>query len=187
MKHSQWLRLKAEGDKIIMALRAESYQCRKQTSRLSWTLRKGTISYNLTWLPAPVNEWSLLPNDATPEREQLLSQIHSILNSYRGGGRSPFLQPSPCETDGSQPLQVPSSSGSTESDRANLTSANADRFWLQESYPWVIVRLLPNAQRYIVARFYSRSQADEHKRFLNRFMPASEFEVVFNAPSEVAQ
>ena len=134
-----------------------------------------------------MNEWSLLPNDATPEREQLLSQIHSILNSYRGGGRSPFLQPSPRETDGSQPLQVPSSSGSTESDHVNLSAANGDRFWLQESYPWVIVRLLPNAQRYIVARFYSRSQADEHKRFLNRFMPASEFEVVFNAPSEVAQ
>jgi hypothetical protein len=84
MKHSQWLRLKADsealasprasGDKIVMALRAESYQCSKQTSRLSWTLRKGTISYNLTWLPAPVNEWSLLKNELPSLR--LSSTLH---------------------------------------------------------------------------------------------------------------
>ena len=87
MKHSQWLRLKADADRIVAALRADGFQCRKQTHRLSWHFRKDTVSYTLAWLPAPVGEWSLLPNDGTPEREQLLSQIHSILE-HRGCGRS---------------------------------------------------------------------------------------------------
>ncbi|HAA30581.1 MAG TPA: hypothetical protein DCE56_26460 [Cyanobacteria bacterium UBA8553] len=175
MKHSQWLRLKVEGDKIVMALRTEGYQCRKQTHRLSWNLRKGAISYNLTWLPTPVSEWSLLPNDATPEREMLLSEIRSVLDIHRGCGRSQFSPSSLSENNCSGLLQVSHSLGT-----------QGDRFWLQENYPWMIVRLLPNAQRYVVARFYSRSEADNHKRFLSRFMPAAEFEVVFDAPPAVA-
>ena len=170
MKHSQWLRLKAEGDKIVMALRSEGYHCRKQTHRLSWTFRKHEVSYSLTWLPAPVSEWSLLPNDATPEREKLLSEIRSVLNTYRAGGR----------------LTEPFNEVESFADSTSPASNQGDRFWLQDNYPWVIVRLLPNAQRYVVARFYSRSEADNHKRFLNRFMPAAEFEVVFDAPFPVA-
>jgi hypothetical protein len=167
MKHSEWIRLKLEGDKIVMALRAEGYQCRNQTRRLSWHLCKGTISYNLTWLPAPMSEWSVLPDDATPEREQLLSHIRSIVDTYRGGGR--LIQP-----------------GKKVESCVDSTSNSGDRFWLQKHYPWVIVRLLPNAQRYVVARFYLRSEAENHQRLLNRFMPTAEFEVVFDAPSAVA-
>jgi hypothetical protein len=74
MEHSEWLRLQAEGDRIVASLRA----CRKQPHRLSWYLCKGSVSYTLTWLPAPVREWSLLPNDETPDRAQLLAQIHSM-------------------------------------------------------------------------------------------------------------
>ena len=51
-------------------------------------------------------------------------------------------------------------------------------------HPWAIVRLLPNAQRYIVARFYNRQDADDHLRTLRRFMPMAEFEVVFDIPQE---
>ncbi len=167
MKHSQWLRLKEEGDKIVMALRAEGYQCRKQTRRLSWNLCKASISYNLTWLAAPMSEWSLLPHDATPEREQLLSHIRSIADTYRGGGR--LVE-----------------SGQKVKSSVDFTSNSSDRFWLQEHYPWVIVRLLPNAQRYIVARFHLRSEAENHQRLLKRFMPTAEFEVVFDAPSVIA-
>lgn len=167
MKHSEWIRLKAEGDKIVMALRAEGYQCRKQTRRLSWHLCKGTISYHLTWLPAPVSEWNLLPDDATPEREQLLSQIRAIADTYRGGGRL-------------------AESGKKVKSFVDSTSNSSDRFWLQQHYPWVIVRLLPNAQRYVVARFYLRSEAENHQRLLNRFMPTAEFEVVFDTPSALA-
>lgn len=162
MKHSQWLRLKAEGDEIVALLRTQGYQCSKQTCRLSWHLRKGTISYHLTWLPEPASEWSLLPNDATPEREKLLSEIGCILKTYRGSGRLS----QPCNQE------EPDAHGSHSS----------DRFWLQTHYPWIIVRLLPNAQRYVVARFYNRTEAENHQRFLSRFIPAAQFEVVFDAP-----
>ncbi len=180
MKHSQWLRLKAEGDKIVMALRAEGYHCRKQTHRLSWTFCKDSITNQLTWLPAPVSEWSLLPNDATPERETLLSQIHLVLKTYRGGGR--LTQP----FNGVESFADSTSPASNQDDRANHTTASGDRFWNQDNYPWIIVRLLPNAQRYVVARFYRRSEAENHKRLLNRFMPAADFEVVFDASPAVA-
>jgi hypothetical protein len=75
MKHSEWLRLKAEGDKVVASLRANGFNCRKQPRRLSWYLCKSSVSYTLTWLPAPVREWSLLPNDETPDRTQLLAQF----------------------------------------------------------------------------------------------------------------
>jgi hypothetical protein len=98
-----------------------------------------------------VREWSLLPNDETLHRAQLLAQIHSILE-HRGCGRT--AEPSPHSTQG---------------------------FWNQKSYPWTLVRLLPNAQHYTVGRFYSRTEAENHKRFLGKWMPAAEFEVVFDA------
>ena len=46
--------------------------------------------------------------------------------------------------------------------------------------PWAIVRLLPNAECYTVARFYNRQDAQDHRRFLHRWMPAAEFEIVFD-------
>jgi putative acetyltransferase len=49
-------------------------------------------------------------------------------------------------------------------------------------HPWAIVRLLPNAQCYTVARFYNRQDAQDHRRFLHRWMPAAEFEIVFDLP-----
>ena len=157
MKHSQWLRLKAQADRIVAALRADGFQCRKHTHRLSWHFRKDTVSYTLAWLPAPVGDWSLLPNDGTPQREQLLSQIHSILE-HRGCGRTeePSRLPTP---DSRLPIQ---------------------RIWNQQTYPWTLVRLLPNAQHYTIARFYSRAEAENHKRFLAKWMPAAEFEVIFD-------
>jgi hypothetical protein len=39
---------------------------------------------------------------------------------------------------------------------------------------------LPNAQHYTVARFYSRTEAENHKRFLGKWMPAADFEVLFD-------
>jgi putative acetyltransferase len=50
------------------------------------------------------------------------------------------------------------------------------------SRPWAIVRILPNARHYTVARFYNRCDAEDHKRVLHRFMPASEFDIVFDNP-----
>ncbi len=52
------------------------------------------------------------------------------------------------------------------------------------SRPWAIIRLLPDARRYTVARFYNRQDAEDHRRFLKRFIPAAEFEVLFDVPNE---
>ncbi|HEY9604282.1 MAG TPA: hypothetical protein V6C85_21890 [Allocoleopsis sp.] len=61
-----------------------------------------------------------------------------------------------------------------------------DRIWHQQNYPWTLVRLLPNAQHYTVARFYSRTEAENHKRFLGKWMPAAEFEVIFDETTVIA-
>lgn len=151
MKHSQWLRLQAEGDRVVVSLRADGFNCYKYPRRLSWHISKSSVCYRLTWLPAPVCEWSLLPDDGTPAREQLLAQIHSIL-MHRGGGRT------------AESSLIP-----------NLG------FWNQTHYPWMLVRLLPNAQHYTVARFYSRTEAENHQRFLGKWIPGAEFEVMFDA------
>ncbi len=50
--------------------------------------------------------------------------------------------------------------------------------------PWAIVRILPKAQRYVVARFRNRQDADDHLRVLQRFIPAATFEIVFDPSDE---
>ncbi|MBD2340116.1 hypothetical protein H6G64_24420 [Calothrix sp. FACHB-156] len=49
--------------------------------------------------------------------------------------------------------------------------------------PWTIVRILPNAQTYIVARFFNRQDADDHLKFLRRFVPKAVFEIMFEPPN----
>ncbi len=46
--------------------------------------------------------------------------------------------------------------------------------------PWAIVRLLPNMQRIVVARFRKRSDADGHWRILRQHIPKAVFIVVFD-------
>jgi hypothetical protein len=156
MKHSEWLRLRSEGHSICANLRQHGYQCRKQTRRLSWKLALiGQDDYALTWLPAPVSDWSLIPNDDSPARTQLWQLIEDTINQIRGA------------------------IGTTPSQSLSQTE--------DYSRPWAIVRLLPNSQRYTVARFFNRQDAEDHRRFLNRFMPAAEFEVLFDVPTEFLQ
>ena len=156
MKHSDWLRLQSEGESICAALRQQGYLCRKQTRRLSWKLCSlGQDDYILAWLPAPISDWTLMPNDMCPQREQLWQLIEHTLTSIR----EEVIKTLP-----------------------KLTSQVEDY-----SRPWAIVRLLPDARRYTVARFFNRQDAEDHRRFLNRFMPAAEFEVVFDVPNEQLQ
>jgi hypothetical protein len=156
MKHSQWLRLQSEGESICASLRQHDYQCHKQTRRLSWKLTKeGQDDYVLAWLPAPVSDWTLIPNTTSPQREQLWQLIERTLTSIREGVMK------------TQP---------------KLTSQAEDY-----SRPWAIIRLLPDARRYTVARFYNRQDAEDHRRLLNRFMPAAEFEILFDVPNEQLQ
>jgi hypothetical protein len=155
MKNTDWQRLLSEGDSICATLRQHNYQCRKQTRRLSWKLSKeGQDDYILAIAPAPMSNWNLMPNDTSPQREQLWQLIERTLTSIRG-----------------EVMKMPQHTSQLE----------------DYSRPWAIIRLLPNARRYTVARFYNRCDAEDHRRFLNRFMPAAEFEVLFDVPNEQLQ
>ena len=148
MKHRDWLRLKTEGESICALLRQLNYQCHKQSRRLTWKISLEGTSYLLTWQPAPVNDWSLIPNDITPAQEKLMRVIQSTPNTVIGEEAKTY-----------QGIEQP------------------DDF----SRPWAIVRLLPGLRRYTVARFYNRTDAQDHLRVLNRFIPAAEFEVIFDS------
>ncbi|HBB33817.1 MAG TPA: hypothetical protein DDZ80_21285 [Cyanobacteria bacterium UBA8803] len=147
MKHSHWLRLTQEGENLCLVLREQGYQCFKQVRRLSWKVSKHGDSYLLTYLPAPISSWTVLPNNASPAREQILSLVSNALKKEELG---------------------------------TLRSSSAIQPRDELTRPWVIVRLLSDARRYTVARFYNRQDAHDHKRVLSRFMPAAEFEVVFD-------
>ncbi|NEO76644.1 hypothetical protein [Moorena sp. SIO4G3] len=47
-------------------------------------------------------------------------------------------------------------------------------------HPWVVIRLLPEMQRVVVARFRNRSDAEGHLWALKRLMPDAEFIIVFD-------
>jgi hypothetical protein len=156
MKHSDWLRLQTEGESICATLRQQGYLCRKQTRRLSWQLYSlGQDDYVLTWLPTPVSDWTLIPNDTSPQRQQLWQLIERTLTSIR----EEVIKTLPKRT------------------------SQAEDY----SRPWAIIRLLPDARRYTVARFVNRQDAEDHRRFLKRFMPAAEFEILFDVPDVQVQ
>jgi hypothetical protein len=46
--------------------------------------------------------------------------------------------------------------------------------------PWAVVRILPKCQRYIVARYRNRQDADDSLRLLRRFIPTAVFELIFD-------
>jgi hypothetical protein len=49
---------------------------------------------------------------------------------------------------------------------------------------WAVIRLLPNAQRLVVARFYVRSDAEGHAATLNRLVPGGIYIVMFDPIDE---
>jgi len=49
-------------------------------------------------------------------------------------------------------------------------------------HPWCIIRLLPNMQRTVVARFRYRGQAEEYLRILQRMSPEADHILVFDLP-----
>jgi hypothetical protein len=53
-----------------------------------------------------------------------------------------------------------------------------------EARPWVIVLIQPNAQRSDLVRFRNRSDSEDHLRKLRRFMPKTQFELVFDPPAQ---
>jgi hypothetical protein len=53
-----------------------------------------------------------------------------------------------------------------------------------EARPWVIVLIQPNAQRSDLVRFRNRSDGEDHLRKLRRFMPKTQFELMFDPPAQ---
>lgn len=152
MKHGDWLRLRVEGEKICAVLRQKGYDCQKQGRRLSWWVsQSGSYCYRLTYLPAPVEEWRLLPDNTHPSRKRLLSILKRILESMRGESMIGLAEDQVCLSSGED-----------------------------DSHPWTIVRLLPDARCCTVARFCNRQDADDQVRFLQRYVPGAKFEVVFD-------
>ena len=56
-------------------------------------------------------------------------------------------------------------------------------------HPWCIVRLLPNLQRQVVARFHRRNDADGYLQILQRLLPTASYVIVFQAadPAEESE
>lgn len=53
--------------------------------------------------------------------------------------------------------------------------------------PWLVVRLLPNMQRVVVARFRTESDADGYCQIVRQLMPAAKFIIVFDADPDRPQ
>ncbi|MEH1810457.1 hypothetical protein [Nostoc sp.] len=56
--------------------------------------------------------------------------------------------------------------------------------YLEKLSPWCIVRLKPNMQNQIVARFRRRSDAEAHLQVLRRLIPGVSFTIIFNTALE---
>lgn len=56
--------------------------------------------------------------------------------------------------------------------------------YLEKLSPWCIVRLKPNMQNQIVARFRRRSDAEAHLQVLCRLIPSVSFTLIFNVGLE---
>ena len=52
--------------------------------------------------------------------------------------------------------------------------------YFERLHPWCIVKLLPNCQRIVVARFRKRNDADDYFRVLQRLVKESTFAIVFD-------
>ncbi|BAU13243.1 hypothetical protein LEP3755_37820 [Leptolyngbya sp. NIES-3755] len=51
-------------------------------------------------------------------------------------------------------------------------------------HPWCIIRLLPKMQRIVLARFRTRTQAEEYLRIVSNLMPTATHEIVFDPETE---
>ena len=58
--------------------------------------------------------------------------------------------------------------------------------YFEKLHPWCLVRLLPNCQRIVVARFRKRNDADEHLRVLQRLVKHRTFVIIFDSQEQPA-
>ncbi|WP_066377599.1 MULTISPECIES: hypothetical protein [unclassified Anabaena] len=72
------------------------------------------------------------------------------------------------------------------SDNKVQISEPQSKNYKQRLNSWAIARLLPDAQREIIARFRSRSDADGYMQHLCQVTPNASFMVVFDCQREEA-
>lgn len=51
-------------------------------------------------------------------------------------------------------------------------------------HPWCIIRLLPNMQRIVIARFRKRNDAEDHRIALQHLTPEANYAIVFDPPDD---
>jgi hypothetical protein len=86
IQRQDWAKRADEGRDICSYLRQRGYSIRKVVRSLAWKISKGNSDYRLCWIPTPVEEWTLLPNDDSPVRNHLMLYIEQAL-AKRGAGR----------------------------------------------------------------------------------------------------
>lgn len=92
MKHTEWLELNQQANRIISALRAKRFTCRKsRIKRLTWTVSRESTTYTFTW--DVQNNWVFEKIEGSSDLIPALTRaITEAL--HRGGGRNklPFWQ-----------------------------------------------------------------------------------------------
>jgi hypothetical protein len=58
--------------------------------------------------------------------------------------------------------------------------------YFDQLHPWCLMRLLPNLQRQVIARFRRRNDAEAHMRVLRQQAPTVSYEVVFDVGGDRA-
>ncbi|MBW4540084.1 MAG: hypothetical protein KME43_13205 [Myxacorys chilensis ATA2-1-KO14] len=65
-----------------------------------------------------------------------------------------------------------------------LNSFDAPNYW-NRLHPWCVIRLQPQMQRIVIARFRKRSGAEEYLKVVGRLIPTATHQIVFDPmPSE---
>ncbi len=52
--------------------------------------------------------------------------------------------------------------------------------YFDQLHPWCLMRLLPNLQNQVIARFRKRNDAEAHMRVLRQLTPGVRYEIVFD-------
>jgi hypothetical protein len=56
--------------------------------------------------------------------------------------------------------------------------------YFDQLHPWCLMRLLPNLQSRVIARFRRRNDAEAHMRVLRQLAPTGRYEIMFDAGGE---
>lgn len=68
--------------------------------------------------------------------------------------------------------------------RRSIASQSSARTYHQQLHPWCIIRLLPQLQRLVIARFRRRTAAEAHLQVLRRLEPTAHYEIIFDPSLE---